>query len=191
MQKKLGERIRTYRENQEMSREDLAARSGQELAFITALEEEDLYPSLGPLLKIARALGVRLGTFLDDEQGEDPCIVRKADRVEELTMHQARNTQPLLSFRSLGKGKTDRHMEPFHITIRPEPSGSAAEPPLSSHEGEEFMVVLSGSIAIRYGQERYVLEPGDSIYINSIVPHHVGCAGPEPAEIHAILYFPR
>ena len=41
---------------------------------------------------------------------------------------------------------------------------------LSSHEGEEFIVVLLSRVEVTYGTEVYVLESGDSIYYNSIVP---------------------
>ena len=185
---KLGDRIRTFRERLEISREELAARSGLDSSFIKAVEEEDLYPSLGPLLKLARGLGVRLGTFLDDEPGSDPLIVRAGDRHEELAMHPAGSKAPSLRFFSLGKGKSDRHMEPFFIKVLPE---DGIEKSLSSHEGEEFIVVLSGAVEILYGQERFVLAAGDSIYLNSVVPHRVSCHGPEEAHIYAVLYFPE
>ena len=42
----------------------------------------------------------------------------------------------------------------------------------SSHEGEEFLYVLEGTIEVIYGQNNYVLETGDSIYYDSIVSHH-------------------
>ncbi|MFW5488726.1 MAG: helix-turn-helix domain-containing protein [Desulfovibrio sp.] len=184
---KLGERIKTFREKLELSREDLADRSGLDLAFITSLEEEDVYPSLGPLIKIARSLGVRLGTFMDDEENVDPLIIRQMEREEELTMRPGIRRDAALSFHSLGKGKTDRHMEPFFIEIRPE----EGEHKLSSHEGEEFIVVVSGKIKLLHGRNEHILGPGDSLYFNSIVPHHVGCEGDSPAEIYAVLYFPE
>jgi quercetin dioxygenase-like cupin family protein len=79
-------------------------------------------------------------------------------------------------------------MEPFFIEIAPEPNEDRQ---LSSHQGEEFIVVVSGSILVRYGNEEHVLEQGDSIYYNSIVPHYVGAAGDDKAEIYAVIYYPR
>ncbi|MDD4732354.1 MAG: XRE family transcriptional regulator [Desulfovibrio sp.] len=187
-QGKVGARVRSYREKAELTLADLAERTGLDEAFIKAIEEEDLYPSLQPLVKIARALGIRLGTFMDDQVSRDPLIVRAADRREELTMHHTGEDKAALRFHSLGRGKSDRHMEPFYIEILPE---SAENVKLSSHEGEEFIVVLSGSIEVHYGQETTVLSEGDSVYYNSVVPHHVGAAGGEPAKIYAVLYFPE
>lgn len=185
---KVGTRIKNYREQREMSREDLAARTGLAADFIKGMEEENIYPSLGPLLKIARALSVRLGTFLDDQISRDPLIVRLEERKEELSMHKDKDHPVSLKFHSLGRGKTDRHMEPFFIEILPE---SDDDRKLSTHEGEEFIVVVKGEVEVIYGQEVHALKAGDSIYYNSVVPHHVGCKGSEKAEIYAVLYLPR
>ncbi|NCC24859.1 MAG: XRE family transcriptional regulator [Deltaproteobacteria bacterium] len=184
---KLGARIRKYREMNGMNLEDLAERTGLDLEFVRALEDENVYPSLGPLLKVARALGVRLGTFLDDAVSTDPLVTRLEDREEELSMLTGANKSVGLRFHSLGKGKSDRRMEPFFIQILP----TDGDKVLSSHEGEEFIVVHKGQVELVYGRERHVLKVGDSMYYNSIVPHHVGTAGSEPAEIYAVLYFPE
>ncbi|MCB2188667.1 MAG: cupin domain-containing protein [Deltaproteobacteria bacterium] len=185
---KLGARIQKYRQGRELTREELAERTGLAVDFLAAVEEDEVYPSLGPLLKIARSLGVRLGTFLDDQVNADPLIVRRQDRTPQLTTHRGKGSPQGLTFHSLGRGKTDRRMEPFYVEILPESGG---EPELSSHEGEEFIVVLSGRVRLTYGGEVSELEPGDSMYYNSVVPHHVGAAGGERAEIYAVLYIPE
>lgn len=188
MDKKVGERIRAFREKQNLSLADLAGRTGLDEAFLTAVEGKDLYPSLGPLLKIARALGVRLGTFLDDHVSRDPLIVRLDERKEEFSMHQDGDHPASHEYYSLGKGKTDRHMEPFFIVMNPEPEESKK---LSFHEGEEFIVVVSGQVQLIYGRETTILGPGDSLYYNSVVPHNLSAAGDKPASIYAVLYFPE
>lgn len=183
----LGEKLRKYREMNNVSRQRLAELSGLGQEFLRSLEEENLHPSLGPLLKISRALGTRLGTFLDDESSSDPFITRAEERKEDMRALSGGDPLPL-RFYSLGRGKTDRHMEPFHIQVVP---GEARNELPSSHEGEEFLVVLSGRIQILYGKEKYELGPGDSIYYNSALPHSVTCKGEEPAELYAVLYLPQ
>ncbi|KAB1439039.1 cupin domain-containing protein [Pseudodesulfovibrio senegalensis] len=187
MQDKIGKRIRTFREKQDLTLEAMAERTGLGIDFLKAVEEEGMYPSLGPLLKIARALGVRLGTFLDDQVSRDPLVVRLDERQEELTMHGGDHAAAFRYF-PLGQGKSDRHMEPFFIEILPE---SGKDKSLSSHEGEEFILVKSGQLSVTYGREETILEAGDSIYYNSIVPHNVSAAGDEKCEIYAVLYFPE
>jgi len=140
------------------------------------------------LLKIARALGVRLGTLLDDQVSEDPLVIRRNERKEKLSMLREKESPTSMKFYSLGVGKTDRHMEPFFVELLPESSRSQQ---LSSHEGEEFIVVYSGRIEVVCGDSSYELEAGDSIYYNSIVPHYVSCRGRHTASIYAVLYIPE
>lgn len=183
----IGARIRGFREHRGMSLAELAERTGLDDQFVQAVEQENVYPSLGPLLKIARVLGIRLGTFLDDQVSNDPLIVRTEERKEELSMLTGKGRPVALKFYSLGRGKSDRRMEPFFVEVLPE---SSTEKKLSSHEGEEFIVVLAGEIEVTYGKDTHVLQAGDSIYYNSVVPHHVSCRGDRKAEIYAVLYFP-
>ena len=115
----LGKRIKRFRELNEISLEDLAQRTGLDISFLGSLEDDSVYPSLGPLLKVARGLGVRMGTFLDDELGQDPLIVRFGEREEGLSMLGGKDCSVDMKFYSLGKGKTDRHMEPFFVELMP------------------------------------------------------------------------
>jgi transcriptional regulator with XRE-family HTH domain len=184
----LGSRMLKYREGRGISRAQLAEDTGLTEAFLKSLEEDDVYPSIGPLQKVARALGVRLGTFMDDKITQDPIISRAGERTADLTMHKARNSRAELVYHALGKGKSDRNMEPFHIEIMPDEKG--AEHKLSSHQGEEFILVTKGRLLVVYGREEHILEAGDTVYYNSVVPHHVGAYGDAPAEIIAVIYYP-
>jgi len=184
----LGRRIEKMLADRNLDVTQLSQRTGLDLPFLESLLADDVYPSIGPLLKVARALGVRLGTLVDDRISQDPLIVRRTERSAELHMLRARDRPQTMRFHSLGRGKTDRHMEPFYVELLPE---SAKAPRLSSHEGEEWFVVTAGQVDVTYGRETYHLAVGDSIYYNSVVPHWVSCAGSEPAAIYAVLYIPE
>jgi transcriptional regulator with XRE-family HTH domain len=182
----LGSRIASLREARKISIDDLSARTGLGAEFLQDLERDEIHPALAPLLRVARGIGVRLGTFIDDRVSEDPFIVRLGDREEEMTSSRGKNNPTAMRFHSLGKGKSDRHMEPFFVEILEE---SAADDTDSSHEGEEFLVVVGGQVEVRYAGRPHRLGPGDSIYYNSVVPHRVSSVG-GPASIFAVLYFP-
>jgi len=184
----VGRRIGSFMAQKDMDIDMLADRTGLQVDFLKSIIEDDTYPSLGPLFKIARALDVRLGTFLDDQFSEDPLIMREKDRKSELSMLRGKDKPVDMKFYSLGKGKSDRRMEPFYVELLPE---SAQEKQLSSHEGEEFIVVQSGSVEVIYGDRTLTLDTGDSAYYNSIVPHYVSCVGGEKAAIYAVLYIPE
>jgi len=73
----VGEKIKSLRESQSISMEELAQRSGLAIEQIERIENNIDLPSLAPLIKIARVLGVRLGTFLDDQDENGPVVCRK------------------------------------------------------------------------------------------------------------------
>jgi len=185
----LGSKIRQLREERELSVLDLAEQSQTSVELIEELEAGQLAPSLAPLLKIARGLGVRLGTFLDDEPQSGPVIVMsgQSKKVVRFSGTDVSIKAGVLDFYSLAADKKDRHMEPFIIDVHPSLSQDYT---LSSHEGEEFIYVLAGEVEICYGKERHKLKAGDSIYYDSIVPHHVHRLGSADAKILAVVYVP-
>ncbi|MDZ4168664.1 MAG: cupin domain-containing protein [Coriobacteriia bacterium] len=184
---RIGAKITTLRQSRDLSIPELAERCDCDPVVIEQLEAGDIAPSLAPLIKITRALGVRLGALVDDDTQVGPVITWKdtatsAARVKDLETGSGGGT---LDFFSLAEGKASRHMEPFMIAVNP-----ATERELSSHEGEEFIFVLEGSIEIEYGTDVHTLSVGDSIYYDSIVPHQVRGASPAPARILAVVYAP-
>lgn len=182
----VGEKIKQIREFQNVSLEELGARSGLSVELIKQIEDAQAYPSLSPLIKIARALGVRLGTFLDDDVSSNCVLVKKDEHRKTVRFTSKETKVGDLDFEPLGYNKRDRYMEPFLITADPEES---KEPLISSHEGEEFLYVLEGELVVTYGKDTYILEPGDSIYYDSVVPHNVR-AGARPAKFVAVVYTP-
>ena len=181
---KVAERVRTYRERLQMTVETLAEKSGVSAGVIEAVEAREVYPALGVLVKLSRALGQRLGTFMDDQYTPDPVIVRAGARTGEKVPHKACSSGGF-SYFPLGRGKTDRHMEPFYIEI-----AADAEAQPSSHEGEEFIVVVSGEVELVYGVDTQTLKPGDSAYYNSVVQHLVKATKGQSATIYAFVFMP-
>ncbi len=181
---KVAERVRTYRERLQMTEAELAEKSGISVNVIAAVEAGEVYPALGVLVKLSRALGQRLGTFMDDQYKPDPLIVRADERLSERASHKPCMTGGYHYF-PLGRGKTDRHMEPFYIEI-----DAHAAAPLSSHEGEEFIVVVSGAVELVCGGVTQTLRAGDSAYYNSVVQHLVKPSGGQTAAIYAVIFMP-
>ncbi len=184
--KKFALKVKNIRESQHMSIEELAEKSDVKLDVLKAMENGEIIPSLTPLTKMAKALGVRLGTFLDDTPQLGPVVVRggKPDNVLYFSGREDVTNDTNLEFHSLGAGKIDRNLDPYIIDIE-----YAEDYKLSSHEGEEFIYVLEGEIEIEYGKEKYVVKTGDSIFYDSVVPHHLHSTG-DKSKILAVLYTP-
>lgn len=185
----IGEKVRALRTAKEISLEELADRTGLALEQILRIEENIDIPSLAPLVKLARALGVRLGTFLDDQSEEaGPVICHRGEADDTISFsNNSLDSRQHLHYHSLSRSKTDRHMEPFIIDID---ANENYEFNLSAHEGEEFIMVLKGALEVNYGKYVYLLEEGDTIYYDSIVPHHVHSYEGQEARILAVIYTP-
>ena len=186
----VGLKIKGLRESKNLSIEEIAERSGLSVEQIVSIENDQNLPSLGPLIKIARALGVRLGTFMDDNDALGPVVCRAAERERESSIsfsNGAADARKHMEYHPLAQQKAGRHMEPFVIDINPEDS---PEFQLSAHEGEEFIYVMQGEVEIVYGKETYMLYEGDSIFYDSIVKHHVHGAPGKSAKILAVVYIP-
>ena len=98
-----GSRIARLRSEKKLSQEELAERAGLSLEQVSALEADSL-SGLAPLVKVARGLGVRMGTFMDrNELG--PVITRSGMR---LRVRLPAPQEEYLDFRSLA-GTEARH----------------------------------------------------------------------------------
>ena len=185
----VGGKIKSLRENREISVVELAERTGLSVDQIERIENNIDIPSLAPLIKIARALGVRLGTFLDDQDEIGAVVCRKQEATDATFSfsNNAADARTHMHYHLLSKSKADRHMEPFIIDID---AVGEADYELSSHEGEEFVYVMEGAIEVCHGKKKYVIEAGDTIYYDSIVPHHLHGYQGQAAKILAVVYTP-
>jgi transcriptional regulator with XRE-family HTH domain len=180
-----GTKVKSVRESKFISVEIVAERTGLTVNQIEMVENGESV-SLAPLIKIARALGVRLGTFLDDVESESPVVCRNEDYNKGVRFNSSSSSTKHLDYYSLARAKSGRYMEPFIIEIN---NSKGDDFTFSSHEGEEFIYCLDGVVEVMYGQKIYTLNPGDSIYYDSIVEHGIQAVN-EKAKILAVVYAP-
>ena len=189
----IGKKIRTLREAHGLTVEELAERCDASVKTISDIESGAAASSLAPLIKISRALGVRLGTLMDDDSALGPVFTGIDDMQEGTFVRTFETTSDAgdLNYFSLAAGRPSRHFDPYIITITP--SGETNHV-LKGHEGEEFLYGLEGEFEIEYGTgaqgKVYVLGPGESIYYDSIVPHQVRTHDDQNAKFLAVVYTP-
>ena len=184
----IGDKIKQIRKSRNIDTGELSLRCNLDKQQIQLIEDNKILPSLAPLIKIARSLGVSLSTFIDDNEKTGP-VVTFAEEKNRSASFSNKNLKARshMDFFALASDKAGRHMEPFIIDIKPDEGNDHK---LSSHEGEEFVYVLQGSIEINYGKEVYVLNKGDSIYYDSIVNHNLHAYKNKNAKILAVIYTP-
>ena len=95
----IGSRIRAFREEREVDLQTLSQNTGLTPDYLEKLESDAIYPCIGPLQKVARALGVRLGTFLDDQFSRDPVLSNISGQAEaDEALHTGRIPRPSYTY---------------------------------------------------------------------------------------------
>jgi len=180
----VGERVKRVREKRSLSLLDISRRTGIDVSLLSEIEEGQSAPPLGTVIKLAKALEMKMGYFISGDELKPFTIVHRGDRKVVSRYDSKRDKHYGYGYESLAPYKKDRHMEPFLVTLQP----ATTEEERSAHDGQEFIFVLTGSMEVRLGEEIHVLEPGDAIYYDSTVPHLVKCHGQEATRILAVLY---
>ena len=182
----IGKKIKEIREDKGLTLQELAKLTGFSSAILSQIENHLESPSLGTLMKIAKALNVDLGIFFGVETKSPYYITKKGEGVNVARFASKDGiTRYGYTYSSLGMGKQNRKLEPFIVELEPE---TLKNEKAYAHEGEEFIYVLEGKVEITIGEHTEILEPGDSIYYDSTLPHLVRCKG-DKAVILAV--FPK
>jgi transcriptional regulator with XRE-family HTH domain len=179
----LGERIREARELRGLTLEDLSSRTGISVDGLERVESTRAIPPLGQLVRLGKALEMKMGYFISAGVDRPMCVVRSGSRSKVARHGKRASEQYGYVYESLAPEKANRRMEPFLVTLMPTEFGE-----FSSHDGEEFLFILEGEISVQVGSEVEVLRPGDSIYYDSVHPHLVKCYGGKPAKILAVIH---
>jgi transcriptional regulator with XRE-family HTH domain len=180
----VGARVRAVREQKALSLEDVAQRTGFLKSTIAQIESGEILPPLGDLVKLARALEMKMGYLLVQGESKPYTVVHKKNRKPISRFGSQKTIRYGYSCESLAPEKQDRNMEPFLVTLEPTKEEEAP----STHEGEEFIFVLEGEIEVLLGEKRELLQREDSIYYDSSLPHRVRALGAQSARIVAVLY---
>jgi DNA-binding transcriptional MerR regulator/uncharacterized cupin superfamily protein len=152
----IGAHLRRLREKKKLSLAQVARAVGISVGFLSAMERSQMSGSVGTLRKLARFYGTNILDFFD---ANGTCRqVRPTER-------KILDAAPGVRMELLAWGNTV--MEP-HL-FRVAPGGGSGD--AYTHEGEEFLFVLRGELAITLQDEEYRLKPGDSFYFESSTPH--------------------
>ncbi len=141
--------------------EEVAEQLGVILAQYKSYEnaEDDIPVSL--LYELAEIYKVNITEILTGTSPKlhDICHVKKGEglKVERFDQY---------SFESLAYKYSNRKIEPMLVVLDPGNS-----PEMVSHKGQEFNYCLEGNMQVLIGKEKFDLEPGDSLYFNSSIPH--------------------
>jgi transcriptional regulator with XRE-family HTH domain len=178
----VGERILKIREEKNLSLEEISKMTGFEVAFLSKIENKEVQPQLGTMIRLSKALDSAFGRLVSGIGDKLYSITRKDER-RTITRSTSRKSQKqVYTYKSLAPDVQGRHMEAFLVQLEEDP-----EKETSLHEGEEFIFVLDGEVILEIGDDKFELEPGDSAYYLSTTAHHIA-AKKGKATIVAVMY---
>jgi transcriptional regulator with XRE-family HTH domain len=160
--KQIGSRVRLLRLQQNRTLADIAGKCSFSSSLLSKIENGKAVPSVGSLVKIAGALGTSVSAILDADKDVKSLFTSKE------TVHQSMiATEKGIDIYPFATEHRANKMQPFlHRAER-----GKTVPRTDSHEGQEFIFVLQGSLKFKVGSVEYTLNEGDSLYFNSIEMH--------------------
>jgi DNA-binding transcriptional MerR regulator/quercetin dioxygenase-like cupin family protein len=161
-----GARLRGLRLKRGLSLAAVASATGVSVGFLSALERAQMTASVGTLRKLARFYNINILDFFNPTAA-NPRRVRPSER-------KALEAGPGVTMELLAWGNTVMEPHLFHIAPGATSGGSY------THDGEEFLYILGGKLAISLdGGEEVRLDPGDSFCFESSTPHRWSNPGKE------------
>lgn len=162
-------RLRTLRTERGLSQEEVAERAGMAASTVSRLESGARRLALDHLAPLAGALGVEVGELLAPATGRDPRVHGAPRVVDGITMYRLSRATP---------GGL--------VVVRMELPADRTVPNPRSHEGHEWLYVLSGRVRLVLGDDDFVLAPGEAAEFSTWTPHWTGALD-GPAEALAIF----
>ena len=146
------------------------------------MEKNEAQPQLGTVIKLSKALDSAFGRLISGVGDQLYSITRKDERRTVSRSTSQTGKKQVYIYKSLASDVKGRHMEALLVQL-----SEVAEKDISIHEGEEFIFVLDGVVALEIGDDAYELEPGDTAYYLSTTPHHISAKSGK-ATIIAVMY---
>lgn len=174
MSTELGNNLRTLRLERGFSLARVAKGAEISKSFLALLESGKSDITITRLMRLTRFYGVHIADVLPDGGPQPSVVVRKGDGRH--VYSPAEGIDVLLLSR-----REDRAMSPILAAFQPR---GQSEP--SSHEGEEFIYVLTGRFELSLEGTRVVLDPGDRAHFRSDQQHTYRNIGDEEGQILSI-----
>jgi len=170
----IGQRVSRLRHGLGLSIRGLAEKAGISASVISQIERDKTEPSISTLKRLAAALGTEMTYFFTAPTRQNGRVIRAGQR--QTIVIGASNGGERSSVKAggvyfeLASPSDSDQLEVIYGSY--DPGAHTGDEPYV-HEGEEWGMVLSGRFRITLGDENHFLDPGDSIWFRSHVPHHI------------------
>lgn len=176
--REIGRRMQGLREACDVTVEEMAADLDVDVERYKRWEATGAGVPISAVYHMARKFGVEFTEILTGTAAKlDTYQVVRAGEGREVDRYPGYHYDDL-AWRIRGK-----IMQPLEVTL--DPSDDPAK--LVTHGGQEFNLVLEGTVIVRVGEDELVLNAGDSVYFNPQLPHSQRCGGTVPARFVTVI----
>lgn len=181
--KQIGERIKGLRDAVNLSPDEMAHQLEVDTEDYLQFESGEKDISVSFLQRIEREFNVDLSTLMfGTEPKMNAYFITRKNKgvsVERVSAYK---------YQSLTSGFTNNVAEVFIVSVEPKPTDTDFY--RNIHAGQEFNMVLEGSMMIHINGKNLTLEEGDSIYFDSSLPHGMKALGQKPVKFLAVILYP-
>jgi mannose-6-phosphate isomerase-like protein (cupin superfamily) len=175
----IADRLRGMRETLEISPEKAAAACDIPVGVYLKYESGEADIPVSILHRMAKHFGFDITTLLT---GELPhvhtySLTRKGKGV---IVHRRRS----YNYESLAANFVNRKADPYYVIVEPKED---PEVTFNAHPGQEFNFVLEGQLKICVGDNELIMNPGDSLYFDSAIPHGMQAMNGRVAKFLAVV----
>lgn len=164
----IGEKIRDLRKKAGLVLQDISNLTGLSKPLLSQIEKEVVSPPIATLLKISKALNVNISFFFQDGDPHEKVVLVRRDESKVMDSRHFGREESGYYYEALAYKKSKKNMEPFLVEFKRKKVEKLS---YFSHDGEEFIYLLEGTLEFRTENQHYVLYPGDSLYFESSIPH--------------------
>lgn len=178
----IGQKIKLIRREKGLSIDELSNLTGFDVDLLSRIENCQVQPQLGTAIKLSKALDSAFGRLVSGVGEKLYSITRRNEQKIVSRSTSQKGKEQAYIYKSLAPEVKGRHMESLIVQLN-----EVQDPDISVHEGEEFIYVIDGTVALVINDEKFELEPGDSAYYLSTTPHMI-TAKKGKATILAVIY---
>lgn len=169
--------LKLLRVQANMTLEEVAQATDMTRGYLSKIERGLAQPSVGAALKLAKVLGVPVEDLFGEQPGHEAVTITRAST--------ARANSEFQGFARMVAGTRPGHRMVAFV-LKPGNTRTRRHP-MSRHEGEELLFVLSGRVNLQLASRGELLERGDCAHFNSAVPHKITASGGEEAEVLIVI----
>jgi transcriptional regulator with XRE-family HTH domain len=184
----IGKKIRELRKKGGLVLQDLSDRSGLSKPLLSQIEKEIVSPPIATLLKISKALNTNISFFFQNDGPEEKIVVVRRDESKVIDSRYFGREESGYYYEALAFKKPKKYMEPFLVEFKRKKVDQLS---YFSHDGEEFIYLLEGTLEFRTENQQYILRPGDSLYFESSIPHAYRALERKNAKALSVIYSAR